>query len=134
MTVLLAEPDPLLRGALQSMLGRAGFAVVDAVAFPEILSLPQAGVDTGLLVISTQNGVDRTVSGLILEARRCWPQLRVVLISACAAHPDEMAMVDRLLPKPFSGKALIQTLGELERDAQVSPLTAPLHPARARAA
>lgn len=134
MIVLLAEQDSLLRGALQSMLGRAGFAVVDVVAFPETLSLPQASVDTGLLVISTQQGVDRTVSGLISEARRCWPRLCVVLISACAAHPDEMAMVDRFLPKPFSGKALIQTLRELEKSAQTSPAAARPHPAQAWAA
>ncbi len=134
MTVLLAEQDPLVRHTLQSMLGRAGFGVVDVVAFPENLSLPQAAVDTGVLVISTQHGGNKTVSDLILEARRCWPQLRVVLISACAADPDEMAMADRFLPKPFSGKALIQTLRELEEAGQASPPAPRPHPVQGWAA
>ncbi len=120
MTVLLAEQDPLVRHTLQSMLGRAGFGVVDAVAFPETLSLPHAAVDTGVLVVSTQHGRDKTVSDLILEARRYWPRLRVVLISACAEGLDEMAMADRFLPKPFSGKVLIQTVRELEEAGQDS--------------
>ena len=134
MTVLLAEQDPLVRHALQSLLGRAGFAVVDAVAFPEHLSLPQAAVDTGVLVISTQQGGEQTVSDLILEARRCWQQLRVVLISACAADADEMAMADRFLPKPFSGKALIQTLREWEEAGQAAPSASRPHPVQGRAA
>ena len=134
MTVLLAEQDPLVRQTLQSMLGRAGFRVVDAVAFPENLSLPQAAVDTGVLVISTQRGGDKTVADLILEARRCWPRLRVMLISACVAGPDEMAMVDHFLPKPFSGKALIQTLRDLEAVGQaLSPAPLP-HPVQGWAA
>ena len=124
MTVLLAEQDPLVRHTLQSLLGRAGFGVVDAVAFPEHLSLPQAADDTGLLVISTQHRRDKTVSDLIVEARRCWPRLCVVLISACVADAAELAMADRYLPKPFSGKALIRTLRELEEAGQAS-LAAP---------
>ena len=134
MTVLLAEQDPLVRHTLQSLLGRAGFGVVDAVAFPEHLSLPQAADDTGVLVISTQHRGDRTVSNLILEARRCWPRLCVVLISACVADADELAMADRYLPKPFSGKALIQTLREWEEAGQAAPSASRPHPVQGRAA
>lgn len=134
MTVLLAEQHPLVRHTLQSILGRAGFGVLDAVALPENLSRPQAADDLGVLVISTQRHRSKTVSDLILEARRCWPQLRVVLISACVAEPDEMAMADRYLPKPFSGKALIQTLRELEEAGQASSVAPCPHPVQGQAA
>lgn len=129
MTVLLAEQDSLVRQTLQSMLGRAGFGVVDAVACPEKLSVPKAA-ETGVLVVSTQQGGDRTVSDVVHEAKRCWPQLRVVLISACAGGPEEMAMADRFLPKPFSGKALIQTLRELDEAGPPSATAPCLHPAQ----
>ena len=117
-----------MRHALQSMLGRAGFEVVDAVASPGALSLPDAGTDPAVLVANARHGRGLPLFSLVLEARRCWPQLRVVLISGGAADPEEMAMADRFLPKPFSAKALIRAIRELGENGW-TPACAPLpHP------
>ena len=121
MTVLLAEQDPWVRLTLRSMLGRAGFEVVDAAASPA-RSLPEAAGHPAVLVADTGHGGKPALRHLLLEARRQWPQIRVVLTSTGAANPDEVALADHFLPKPFSGKALIRVVKELtEQRAEPGP-------------
>ena len=113
MTVLLAEQDALLRDSLRSLLCRAGFKAVDVLASTKAWPLPEAGGAPAVLVADAGDGSGSRVCGLVREAKRRWPQLRVVLISGCAVDPAEMALADRFLSKPFRGKALVQAVREV---------------------
>ena len=84
---------------------------------PDTLPRLDAEAAPAVLVASARRGSGAGLPGIVLDARCRWPWLGVVLISGCAAEPEELTLADRFLPKPFSGKALIQVVKELAEQA-----------------
>jgi signal transduction histidine kinase len=103
-TVLLLEDDPMLGAVVNRVLGMLGYQVLRASRGEEALELLRRSPPPDLLisdvVLPGIGGVE-----VASEARRQWPNLKVLFVSGYADHQalDEMARTGwaTLLPKPF---------------------------------
>jgi PAS domain S-box-containing protein len=112
--VLLVEDDAEVRQVAQTHLATLGCSVTATASAEQALLLltPDAGFDVLLTDIALGPGMRGTA--LAAEARRCLPQLAVLLMSGFSA---ELLEADResppdweLLPKPYSRRELAQAL------------------------
>ena len=131
--VLLIDDDDLVRGMLTKALIRAGHKVTEAADGQQGVELARAAtfdVVVTDLVMPVQEGVET-----ILTLRRERPRLPIIAISGGVSNSklylDIAGKIGarRILPKPFTPKALIalidQVLGEQQPEKQPPPPTAP---------
>jgi nitrogen-specific signal transduction histidine kinase/CheY-like chemotaxis protein len=117
--VLVAEDDELVRRFVCSVLREAGHDVVSAVDGAEALAaLERPDCEAELLVTDlVMPGMDG--HQLAVKARERRPGLKVLFMSGYAQGPDLRERVaasgDAFLQKPFSARALVETVRELVR-------------------
>jgi CheY-like chemotaxis protein len=113
--VLLVDDDPIVAGAIGTMLENLGHVVVDANSAEDALRKLQSepAID---IVVTDQAMPDITGSQLTAEIARRWPDLPVVLVSG---YRDVPGSGDRNLPrlsKPFRLEELAWLLETLSGD------------------
>jgi PAS domain S-box-containing protein len=113
-TVLIAEDDEVLRGAIRSMLEQAGYRALTARSGEEALATATAFA----------GGIDALVTDVIMPGMRgpelaarlrtARPGLRIVFVTGYSDAPleHELRAGDVLLNKPFGMEALLAALGE----------------------
>ena len=115
-TILLAEDDTVMRKLTRKMLEEHGYKVVeglDGEAALELISANSARIDLTLtdVVMKGMNGPE-----LVLCLMSSHPEMKVIYMSG---YPGELVMHQgaqngiRLLEKPFTRAALLQTIDEV---------------------
>jgi two-component SAPR family response regulator len=115
MRVLLVDDDELVRFTLTEMLSDAGHEVMEtgdphhALDPPEAFSPPDVLI-TDIDLRSGLNGFD-----VASNARRRWPEVRIILISGLPADHTGQSLDprDRYLRKPLTGDRLLGTIEQL---------------------
>ncbi len=110
--VLVVEDHPFMRKTVRDLLIAQGLSVVTAEGVTAANRLIMArGAQFSILVtdINLQDGTGWTVAR---AARRTWPQLHVIYMSAEAQDEfdDEAVPRSALIPKPFDGTELTRAL------------------------
>jgi len=117
--VLLVEDDDLIRSCLAEALTDADFVVFEALDAEGALEFAKALPPPQIIVSDVNLGSGMTGLEFIIEARRRWPDVAVLLISGVAANfAGRRCQADeRFLLKPFSLHTLVRNVVELtERD------------------
>jgi CheY-like chemotaxis protein len=119
--VLVADDDALTRAAVRSQLERRGYEVVESTNGRDALRRLREGVTPRFLVIDLRMP-DGSGGWLVSQVGYEFPELisRTVVItgdagSAMAAHVSARWGCP-VLPKPFDGPELVNTLAELASD------------------
>jgi CheY-like chemotaxis protein len=115
MKVLLVDDDELVRLVIAEILRDAGYEVIetgdplDALGLPEALGLPDVLI-TDIDLHSKLNGFD-----VAADARRLWPEVRIILISGGTAGHKRQSLGPRdlYMQKPFSNERLLGAVEKL---------------------
>ena len=111
---LVAEDDPVVRMEAADILGDAGFDVLEASTAPLALAHLEGRTEVTLLV--TDVAMPGPMNGLALahEARRRFPQLGIILVSAhVPPEPGQMPEGARFLEKPYYANRLARVIREI---------------------
>lgn len=110
-TIALIEDEPLLRVALATAVGDAGYDVMAAATGVEGLALLQErAVDLAIVDIELPGRIDGVA--LVREARRDRPGLRVILTSGLPPPDEQLAAFGPFLLKPYRVDELLATIAE----------------------
>ncbi len=111
-TIALIEDEPLLRVALATAVGDAGYHVMAAANGVEGLALLQErAVDLAIVDIELPGRLDGLA--LVREARRDRPGLRVILTSGLPPPDPKMATDGWFLLKPYRVDELLAKIAEV---------------------
>lgn len=111
-TIALIEDEPLLRVALATAVGDAGYHVMAAASGVEGLALLQErAVDLAIVDIQLPGRIDGLE--LVREARRDRPGLRVILTSGLPPRDAELAADGPFLLKPYRVDELLAMIAEV---------------------
>ena len=108
-TIALIEDEPLLRMALASAVGDAGYEVTAAATGVEGLALlRERPVDLAIVDVGLPGRLDGVA--LVREARRDNPRLRVILTSGMPPRDTQMPSIDTFLLKPYRVDDLLDAI------------------------
>ncbi|HEX3422791.1 MAG TPA: response regulator [Sphingomicrobium sp.] len=103
-TVLLVEDEPMVRGVAERALTRHGYNVVTADNGEDALEILSSGEQIDLLISDVvMPGMDGPT--MVREARKSWPQLKILFMSGYAEEQLRKSIdIENVnfLPKPFS--------------------------------
>jgi PAS domain S-box-containing protein len=111
--VLAVDDDALVLLNTQAMLQDLGHEAIEAYSAKEALAILDREKIDLLLTDHAMPGM--TGADLIAEARRRFPEIRVLLATGYAELPEEAAKDIPLLAKPFSGSELARAVSEVMR-------------------
>jgi CheY-like chemotaxis protein len=118
--ILLAEDEPLVRNLLQSLLTKAGYAVISAADGQEALEISRAYTDHMDLVLSDVQMPRMTGWELANRLKHERPTTRILLMSGHADGPlREYLTIRNFLEKPFTPVKLIEKIAELLNEPEV---------------
>ena len=109
MTILILDDEPVIRDVLRTVLGKAGFASVEADSAAAGLDrLSRESIDLLLLDLMLP---DRPGLEVLSEVRQRWPELPVVVITAYSSVESAIAAMRlgayHYLPKPFRNDEVV---------------------------
>src|SRR5512147_2910815 len=109
MTILILDDEPVIRDVLRTVLGKAGFASVEADSAAAGLDrLSRETIDLLLLDLMLP---DRPGLEVLSEVRQRWPELPVVVITAYSSVESAIAAMRlgayHYLPKPFRNDEVV---------------------------
>ena len=108
-TIALIEDEPLLRMALASAVGDAGYEVTAAASGVEGLALlRERPIDLAIVDVGLPGRLDGVA--LVREARRDKPGLRVILTSGMPPRDAELPPIDAFLLKPYRVDDLLDAI------------------------
>ncbi len=103
-TILLVEDEPMVRSVAERALTRHGYSVMTAESGEEALGLLRDSERIDLLISDVvMPGMDGPT--MVAEARKSWPQLKILFISGYAEEQLRKSIdIENVnfLPKPFS--------------------------------
>ncbi|HUA56032.1 MAG TPA: response regulator [Candidatus Sulfotelmatobacter sp.] len=108
-TIALIEDEPLLRMALATAVGDAGYEVTAAASGVEGLALlRERAVDLAIVDLGLPGRLDGLA--MVREARRDNPSLRVILTSGMPPRDAELPAADAFLLKPYRVGELLEAI------------------------
>jgi CheY-like chemotaxis protein len=115
--VLMVEDDILIRMSSADVLRDAGYKVIEADNGEEALSLLHAGMSPDLIISDIR--MPGAIDGLkLLElVQKLYPVVPVLLASSHLPLTGDERPDVRFLPKPYTGKALVDLARSLIRGA-----------------
>lgn len=110
--VLVVEDHPFVRRCVRDALISQGLSVVTAEGFAAANRLMMARGAQFSIVVTDVNLQDGSGWSVARAARRTWPQVHVLYMSAEAQEEfdDQAVPHSALLPKPFDGSELSRAL------------------------
>lgn len=123
MTVLIIDDEPVIREVLRAVLGKAGYATLEAATAGEGLAfLASHGVDLVLLDLMLP---DRPGLEVLAEIRARSPEVPVVVVTAYSSVESAIAAMRdgayHYVPKPFRNEEILHVVREaLEKRRLVS--------------
>jgi DNA-binding NtrC family response regulator len=127
MTVLIVDDEPVIREVLRSVLGKAGFATLEAATAAEGLALVASdAVDLVLLDLMLP---DRPGLEVLAELKARQPELPVVVITAYSSVETAISAMREgafhYVPKPFRNEEVVHVVRQaLEKRRLVSEVRA----------
>jgi CheY-like chemotaxis protein len=112
-TVLLVEPDVLLRVLVSEVLRQQGLNVAAARNADEALSIVQSGFVVDLLVSETDPPTVSPAASLPATVRAQYPEIKIVVASGDVAHGEPRENMDAFLPKPYDLGRLVRLIKSL---------------------
>jgi CheY-like chemotaxis protein len=109
--VLAVDDDALVLLNTQAMLQDLGHEAIEAYSAKEALTILDREKIDLLLTDHAMPGM--TGAELIAEARRRFPEIRVLLATGYAELPEGTAQGISLLAKPFSGSELARAVAQV---------------------
>ncbi len=112
MTILILDDEPVIRDVLQTVLGKAGFATLEAATAADGLDRLEAEpVDLLLLDLMLP---DRPGLEVLTEVRQRWPELPVVIVTAYSSVESAISAMRQgayhYLPKPFRNDEVVHVV------------------------
>jgi CheY-like chemotaxis protein len=114
-TILLAEDEAGVRRFVASVLRTHGYMVLEAAHGDEAVAIAQAQQGAPIALLLTDVMMPTITGDVVAErVRALYPQIRIVFMSGYAdtTLTDQGRLEPRvtLLPKPFTGSTLVQTV------------------------
>jgi DNA-binding response OmpR family regulator len=132
-TVLIIEDDPAIRGLLQYVLDRDGYAVLDAASAEEAFErFDENDAELDLVIVDVSLGSSSGIR-VAIDLRALLPNLRIIITSG---FPESMwpeadltefylllSQSVTVLPKPFTPDVLLDTVHRLTgRPCKTAPV------------
>ena len=123
-TVLVVDDDRHILEVLEARLSAAGFRVLTSLAAQDALQRLESERVELLITDIRMPGMGGME--LLREARKKSPHLPVILLTAYGTIPDAVHAIKEgaveYLTKPFDGKALLQKVTEILKEAPLAPV------------
>lgn len=112
--VLLAEDDVLVRNMVRHILESAGFRVLAAADGMEALTLSRQFTGRIDVLLTDHDMPHMDGIALVEHIKPERPAIPVLMMSGRLSNPPKIHNIEvKLLPKPFSAAALVQTIRSL---------------------
>lgn len=112
-TVLVVEDEPLLRYALASELGVAGFNVLEAANTDEAETVLATRAPVDVLITDVQMPGPRDGMVLAQMVRSRWPETKVIVASGRLPPERVSAVADHFFSKPYDLDQVIRRVEAL---------------------
>ena len=111
--ILIAANDPVISAVLGPKLRRVGFQVLNALDSQAVLQLPKLRVPSLIVLDERMRAINAMEICRRLAGSAITADVPVILLTALAVQETVPQNVRRIVAKPFSAKALIESIQQI---------------------